>query len=308
MKIVYEQHNFRRKTLKIIEAANEILAEYSAQGLVLTVRQLFYQFVARDLLSNTKHSYDLVDRTINLGRMAGLIDWRMLEDRTRGEHALSHWESVGDILTDCVSDFHVDIWRTQPRHVEVWIEKDALIGVIEGVCQKLDMTYFACKGYASVSAMWEAGQRLKEHIRAGQSVTILYFGDHDPSGIDMDRDIEKRLRVFIEHDFGPIGDMLEVRRLALTLDQVQRYGPPPNPVKEKSSDPDKKGGDNRAKKYVEEFGKECWELDALPPEVIVDLIEAEVLALRDDDAWQAALDRQEAGRERLRAIADAEAQ
>jgi len=154
----------------------------------------------------------------------------------------------------CARQFRIDKWATQPRRIEVWIEKDALVGVIEGVCTELDVPYFSCRGYTSQSEMWVGAQRLAAHWRkAKQNPLILHFGDHDPSGIDMTRDIQARLQEF---SFGTAGHPLELRRLALNMDQVELYGPPPNPAKLT---------DSRCEAYMEEHGNESWELDALEP-------------------------------------------
>ena len=166
----------------------------------------------------------------------------------------------------------MDKWASQPVHLEVWIEKDALIGVIEGVCVENDVPYLACRGYASASEIWRAGhQRFKPKVEAKKKCIVIYLGDHDPSGIDMTRDIQDRLNIFT----GKPGSV-EVKRLALNMDQVDEFNPPPNPTKLT---------DSRSTGYIEEFGMECWELDALDPIVIRDLIEAQIHDNRNDDLW-----------------------
>jgi hypothetical protein len=85
----------------------------------------------------------------------------------------------------------LDTRRNQEYYIEVWIEKDALLGILETICKKLDVPYFSCRGYVSQSSMWEAAQRFRENDREG---ILLHLGDHDPSGIDMSRDIQERLK------------------------------------------------------------------------------------------------------------------
>jgi len=171
--------------------------------------------------------------------------------------------------------------------VEVWIEKDALVGVFERVSQELDIGLFSCRGYTSQSEMWVAAQRLRRYEQAGQEVVILHFGDHDPSGLDMTRDITDRLALF--------GANLDVRRLALTMDQVREYNPPPNPAKET---------DSRFTAYIQEYGDESWELDALPPDVLADLVRAEVDTLKDLDRWNAATSLEKSHKQTLAAVAE----
>ena len=157
------------------------------------------------------------------GRLAGLIDWNRIVDRTRNLEGNSHWGNPGEIMRSAAHSFRLDKWANQPYRVECWIEKDALRGVIAGVCNELDIPHFSCRGYTSISEMWVAARRLQHWIARGQTPVILHLGDHDPSGVDMTRDIFDRLQTFMGG--------AEVKRLALNWDQVEMYNPPPNPAK-----------------------------------------------------------------------------
>lgn len=129
--------------------------------------------------------------------------------------------------------------------------------------------------------------RLIEYCEEGHDPVILHLGDHDPSGIDMTRDIRDRLTLFMRShgQFPP-----EVNRIALTMAQIQQYSPPPNPTKLT---------DSRAKDYLVMYGSDSWELDALDPVMMADLIRDEVEALRDDVLWQQRVDEEEEGRDLL---------
>ena len=280
--ICYVPKSFRPDTQTRINQANEIIAEYQAQSFKLTLRQLYYQFVSRDLISNTVQSYKSLGDVVNDGRLAGLIDWDAIEDRTRNLRSSPHWSSPRSIVRACADQFAVDLWATQENYVECWIEKDALVGVIEGICTELDVPYFACRGYTSQSEMWGAAQRLIEREKASKKTTIIHLGDHDPSGIDMTRDIQERLELF--------GSTAVIHRIALVYDQIEQYNPPPNPAKTT---------DARYRSYADRFGEESWELDALEPSVIVDLIREAVRDRIDWDAWEEALQRQKTGRDQL---------
>lgn len=271
MKQQFVEFNLRDGSLRAIETANQIIAQYRAQGYQLTLRQLYYQHVARDLIANTERSYKNLGELINKGRLAGLIDWDAIEDRTRNLRGLSHWTSPSSIIRSAYHSFRVDKWENQPNRVEVWVEKDALVGILQRVCDRHDVSYFSCRGYVSQSEMFAAAQRLNGYIQDGQDVVILHLGDHDPSGIDMTRDIRDRLNLFMEGMEG------EINRLALNWEQIELYSPPPNPAKTT---------DARFNGYAEEYGTESWELDALEPSVIEELIEEHILAYRDDDLWQ----------------------
>jgi len=281
-KIKYIHKNLGAPKLAVISKANEIIEEYRRQGFELTLRQLYYQFVARDLIPNNQKEYDNLGAAIADGRMCGLVDWEAIIDRTRNLKSVAHWTDPAEIMDVVAKQFRVDKWDNQPFRPEVWIEKDAVAGVIEGVCEELDVPYFSCRGYTSLSEMWAGAMRMKHHIRDGQTPIILHFGDHDPSGKDMTRDITDRLKTFMGG--------LEVRRLALNFDQIEQYDPPPNPTKLT---------DSRAPAYVAEFGHESWELDALEPRVIVQLVRDAIMSFRDPDKWEERVDSEDKDRELL---------
>ena len=287
-RIQYEEWSPRGQSRELVRVAREIIREYADQDLVLTLRQLYYQFVARDLIPNSQKSYNRLGNVVSKARRAGLIDWEAIEDRTREFRSVTHWESPQEILTACASSYRIDKWAKQSVVPEVWVEKEALVGVFERVCRELDVMWFACRGYASDSSMWRAGRRVRERARRGVKTVILHFGDHDPSGVDMTRDI--RERVFLFADLADVDDFaeyrayddwpedeLEVRRVALNMDQIRTHRPPPNPAKL---------SDARAQGYIERFGRQSWELDALEPRVLQDLVRQEILSLRDDGPYE----------------------
>ena len=292
-KIAYIEKKFQRSSMEVIDWANEIVEEYRAQGFVLTLRQLYYQYVSRGLMPNTDPAYERLGRIINKARLAGYIDWEAIEDRTRTRRTNPHWVEPSDILHGCARQFAVDKWEGQPKRPEVFIEKAALAGVISGICQEMDVGYLACIGYVSQSEMWRQAQRMKEYAEADIEPIVLHLGDHDPSGIDMTRDIQERLGLLS----GGWIHRSDIRRIALNMDQIEEYNPPPNPAKV---------SDSRFESYLREYGAESWELDALEPQVIVDLIRQNVLNLRDDGLWWKRVALEEEGRQHLREIAESE--
>ncbi len=281
MKQQFIKKRFNKKSAEIIAQANEIIEEYKKQHLILTIRQLYYQFVGRGLLENTQPNYKRIVNIINDARLAGLVDWRAIEDRTRNVETVGTWENPASIVESCVSCYKTDKWLNQEYHVEVWIEKEALTGVIAQICNQVEVPYFACRGYVSQSEMYASAQRLA-HL--DKPVIVLHLGDHDPSGIDMTRDNEDRLQLLSHHA------NIEVKRIALNMNQIKKYSPPPNPTKLT---------DSRAVPYMEQFGKSSWELDALSPTVIRNLIKKEVAQYRDDDIWAEDVAAQEEDRESL---------
>lgn len=319
MKLRYKAWNPGADALGVIEQANSICQGYAADGYDLTLRQLYYQFVARGIVPNNMQSYNRLGSIVNQARLAGLMDWDHIVDRTRSLSGAEHFAHPKDAVLKAARKFSLDLWANQPVRIEVWVEKEALAGVVGRVARRNDVDYFSCRGYVSQSELWSAGQRVLSYIERGQRVVILHLGDHDPSGIDMTRDIEERLDLFVTRDFhrahiealGSRTNMgalrtamnrtageapaVEVRRIALNMDQVRQYDPPPNPAKVT---------DSRARSYIEQYGEESWELDALEPQVLDALIERHILVERDDDRWEVAVDEEERARGDMVAIAE----
>ena len=303
-KICYVSKRFQSSTLDIIRDANRIIVVYQEQGYVLTLRQLYYRFIAQDLFpdswidpvynakhglppdtKNTVKNYKRLGSIVNDGRLAGLIDWDAIEDRTRNLESNAHWASPGQIVRACAQQFRLDLWSDQDYYVEVWLEKEALVGVIESICTDLDVAYFACRGYPSQSEMHSAALRFIEHEDAGRETIIFHLGDHDPSGIDMTRDIQSRMEMF--------GSMVDVRRIALNMDQIKQYDPPPNPAKTT---------DARYEGYCRIYGDDSWELDALEPEVLNNLIEEHVGDVIDWERRDARIEKQDTARHELNTV------
>lgn len=294
-KIAYQKFRFHGGTLAMIEKANEIIASYQAQGFDLTLRQLYYQFVARDIIPNRQKEYTRLASIVNDARLAGLIDWSAIVDRTRNLQKLSAWNSPSEILDAVANQYHINLWEGQEYQVEVWIEKDALAGILDSVCPELDVPYFSCRGYTSQSEMWSAAQRMIQRWRKHRQKTLVFhFGDHDPSGIDMTRDISDRITMFTEyHVLSP--SIFEMKRLALNMAQIEEYNPPPNPAKVT---------DSRFLEYQRLHGDESWELDALEPTVLADLIRNNVEEYVDRAMMDERIAERQTSRDQLALLAD----
>lgn len=295
-RIRYEDMKLSKDKLAMIEKANKVITAYREKGLDLTLRQVYYQFVARDWFpeswadpktgsTNNMKSYKRLGDAIADGRLCGLIDWNAIVDRTREVRLNAHWKGPQDIVEACAAQFQIDKWARQGNYIECWVEKDALIGVLEAACKPLDVPYYSCRGYNSASEIWNAGhKRLKPRVQDGKQCIIIYMGDHDPSGIDMTADVGNRLRQFSG------SDEIVVERIALNRDQIDEYDPPENPTKMT---------DSRAEKYVAEHGESCWELDALDPTILIDLIREKIIEYREEDLWQEALEEEREHRRNL---------
>ena len=301
MKICYVEKNFAASSMAIIDKANEILEEYAEQGFTLTLRQLYYQFVARALIANKQSEYKRLGSIVNDARLAGIMDWEFITDRTRSLNSPTFWNSPKSIVEACAEQYDIDMWEHQDVRPEVWVEKDALIDVVGQGCNPYNVPHFSCRGYTSQSSIFEAAERITDHLQGGYGVTIFHLGDHDPSGIDMTRDIIARLRLMVEGnllqegcDFADV-EPFKVHRIALTRQQIDEQKPPPNPAKVT---------DSRFEAYREKHGGDSWELDALEPSYIVNLIDGEIQDLIDGKKWIDAEKKRDEGRGRIAEVAD----
>jgi len=320
-RIKYQDKKLSADKLAVIRQANVICADYQAQGYDLTLRQLYYQFVARDLIPNRQSEYKRLGAIINDARLGGLLDWDYIVDRTRNVRSMATWGDPSDIISASARQFRIDKWEHQPTRVEVWIEKDALVGVIEGGCNANQVSFFSCRGYTSQSEVWGAAQRLGEYLKAGQDVIILHLGDHDPSGIDMTRDIRDRLEMFLDKDLSLLAveehrEWLEAafeRTDTSTAKEMKEKDPATyreftdkvnatygsygsltvdrialNMAQIDQYDPPPnpaKITDSRATSYIATYGTDSWELDALEPTVLGALIQDSIDEAKDPDRW-----------------------
>lgn len=287
MREVFDDIRLQVKTLVKLKQANAILKEYHDAGYIVSLRQLFYQFVARGLLENTYNEYKALGECLVTGRNCGVVDWDYMEDRVRNLTTPFAAENSFDMMRMSCDWFQMNPWLTQDTQVEVWVEKDAVFGVVHPICEEFRVPHFAGRGYVSVSELYSAGQRFSQFLAQGQTPIVLYLGDHDPSGINMADDLRGRIEKYTR-------EPVEVRRIALTMEQVERYNPPPNRTKEK---------DSRTAAYVAEFGtRECWELDALNPQDMVQLIREQITQFIEPEAWEVHFERERAEGDKLKQV------
>lgn len=289
MKEYFKNKKFGPDRLAMLELVNNILDEYEGLGFDLDLRQLYYQMVARGHIENSQRSYKRIGSLVGEGRLAGMIDWDMITDRNRQTIYYANWPSPAARIRSAAATFRIDRWEDQPCHVEVVVEKNALSGVLRPVCNSLDIRFMAAKGYPSASILYQMSKRLNDMAGRDKEIWILHLGDHDPSGIDMTRDLEDRLWLFaFDAD-------INVNRLALNMDQVERLRPPENPAKMT---------DTRFKAYLAEFGQSSWELDAIDPVELASIVTDAVINLRDDKLWDAAVAREDKWRRELMDLAN----
>jgi hypothetical protein len=298
VKITYEEKRFNRVGQSVLDTSDAICDEYARQGYRLTLRGLYYQLVRRDLFpdawidpvlqtKNHQGNYDKLGKLISNGRIAGKIDWAHITDTTRvPSGGDGGYANPAQIVETTADGYYIPKWTGQPEYVEVWVEKEALADVIQQAANRWDVGSLACKGYLSQSAMHDAAQRFRRMERAGKTCTIIHLGDHDPSGIDMTRDIQDRMALFRSG--------VKVDRIALNMDQITD-DLPPSPAKIT---------DSRSSDYIEQFGEDSWELDALEPAVLDGLIERAILEHLDTDMREARIAQEEQDKLVLRALSE----
>ena len=302
MKIKFREVRLNKANKERLEAINEIIIEYQEEGYKLTLRQLYYQLVSRDVIPNKQSEYSKLSTLLKEGRMGGIVDWDAIEDRLRQPSSPSSWDTPQDAMESLIRQYKLPRMEGQQNYIEVWVEKDALSGVLKRVTEKYHIPILVNRGYSSASAMFDAYNRFKDGLTEIQdtfedgvdaNVIIFYLGDFDPSGMDMIRDVEDRIREFANRDFESFP--LKVIPIALTKTQIKKYNPPPNPAKR--TDP-------RAKAFIKEHGATSWEVDALPPNVLNKLLEDEIRRHIDTDKYKEIVSREIADKDRLEELKD----
>jgi hypothetical protein len=275
MKEKFREPNLSSKKLEQLQIVNNILEDYKSQGYVLTLRQCYYQLVSKGIIPNDDKEYKKLGDLLTEGRMCGLIDWSMIEDRVRHPQ-IPYWVTgTKDAIRDTINQYRIDLQKGQENYIEVWIEKDALSSVFYNVTEKYHINLMVNRGYSSISAMYKAARRFKSKLSQNMNPIILYFGDHDPSGLDMIRDVRERL--------SEMQIKVEVTPIALNMQQIEDFNPPPNPAK--ITDP-------RAKWYIETYGDISYELDALPPYELENLVGTAIEVRIDIDKYNERIEQQ----------------
>lgn len=263
MKEKFIDWNPSSKTLVLLNDIAEVLKEYADMNIRLTLRQLYYQLVTKNIIANRKEEYSKLSSTLTNARLSGLVDWNAIEDRVRHPERHAQWDSIQDLVDSAVWSYRSPRWDRQENYVELWCEKDALHSIIQPITDDLHVTLMVNRGYSSSSAMYDSAKRFLAQQRKAQR-EILYLGDFDPSGEDMVRDIDERMRMFGVH--------VKVHKIALTIEQVRKYNLPPNPAK--ITDP-------RAGDFISRYGDKSFEVDALPPQVLMEVVREAIEDLMD---------------------------
>jgi hypothetical protein len=244
------------KTQALIDEAASILDA----GWPMTVRQVYYQLVSRQVIENNRGRYQAVCDALVAARREGLIPWKWIEDRLRQPRHVAMWAGLADFAVDLMDAYRRDVWASQDGYLECWLEKDALSGIFADALHPYGVTLNVGRGYDGWASIRNAADRYGD----GAGVTVLYCGDFDPSGEDMVRSLRERLA-----DLGSEPDIVKV---ALTYDDISRYQLPPDFTK---------ASDTRSAAFVARFGDVAVELDALPADVLRQRLRTEVESRMD---------------------------
>jgi hypothetical protein len=272
-----------------------IVNTYMDQGITLTNRQLYYQLVANDIIPNSQETYKRICTFLTDARYGGYIDWEAIEDRGRVPKKHPEWDNVKELVESAVHSYRLPRWKDQEYYVELYCEKQAMESILKPIADKYHIYFGYNKGYSSASTMYDLAQRIKEQINNDKKCVILYLGDHDPSGLDMVRDIRERISEFLTEGDESVEPNFTIEPLALNMKQIAQYNPPPNPAK--ITDP-------RAKGYIEEFGNISWELDSLKPEVLIRITEIGIKEHLDQDLYEEIIMREKREIQKLRKYAE----
>lgn len=291
MKIAYRKIALSKANKERLTQINTIIEEYRANDYILTLRQLYYQLVSRGIIANQLSEYAKLSTLLKEGRMSGIVDWAAIEDRLRVPEKPASWSSPKQIMNSVIYSYALPRQKDQYNYMEVWVEKDALSGVLSRVTEPYHIPIMVNRGYSSATAMHDAFKRFQNAANEGQSIKLIYVGDYDPSGLNMIDDIKKRIKEFDADD----ELNFEIIPIALTRQQIDQYAPPPNPAKK--SDP-------RAKKFIKAFGTQSWEVDALRPEVLNQILEDAIDMFLDRDIYLEILEEEKKDIERLEKLKD----
>ncbi len=242
------RHN---RTNQLIASALEILSAYHP----MTVRQIYYQLVSRLVIKNNRAEYQAVSKALVQARREGLIPWEWIEDRLRQPRIVSMWDDLSKFADTAVKAYRRNIWASQSTYLEVWLEKDALSGLFDEVLRPYGVTLNVGRGYDG----WDSIHNASCRFGRGEDMTILYYGDLDPSGEDMVRSLRERLAT--------LGSNPEIIKCALNPEDVKNFNLPPAFAKQT---------DTRRAGYVATFGDICVELDALPAAALQERLKTDI--------------------------------
>ena len=303
LKITYKVEEDGSKIKKVWESDQRelilnilrIVEDYQNQNIIQTLRGYYYDLVSEGLIPNAIEIYKRIGKLISDLRYSGHIDWKAMEDRARKKDMASQWENVADLMNSAVHSYRLPRWENQNKYIELFTEKDTMYSRLAPLTKKYHIPLCINRGYASSSVIYDLSKRILDKLEYRKQIVLLYVGDHDPSGLDMINDIEKRLTEFLEDGRDYYDPDFKIIHVALTKDQIEKYKLPPNPAK--VSDP-------RAKWYMMKHGNISWEVDAMKPQIMREIVEQEILKHVDMKKYNSIIKKENIQKEDLKQLAD----
>lgn len=291
---------------ELIDISKEILQEYDGK---ITLRQLYYRLVAKQFIENTQQAYKRVLGAMKDARVKTReIPFDTFEDKTRDftgdnerwfnspetmfEYRRETYESAEETFNDSAKNYNLPKWHGQPNYVEVWCEKDALENVFLPVCTEQRITFGTARGCASISWLYEAAQRFEAVTDEADidNIIVLAYTDNDPTGWQIFESFENYLYNVFQLD------NVEVRRMALTTEQIEELDIPTDFAKP---------SDSRSKKWVAKHGaKAVAELDAIEPRTLAEIVKNDILEVWDTNAGNKRAETIKEGRENIQKMID----
>lgn len=242
----------QKQSLELLDQVQKIIASYD---FALTLRQIYYQLVAKQIIPNKQSYYHKLSRLCVMGRDEEILSEEGFADRLREIDKLSSWLDLNNFMDTVKNSYCKDKWQNQDSYLEIWTEKDALRSVITGITYKYDVILMVARGQLSRTEIYRTAKRYK--AQSDKKCYLYYCGDFDPSGLSIYNSIKERLDNF--------GIFINYERIALTEEQIKKYKLPSDPAKQ--SDPN-------YNKFVNLYGSDMVvELDSLPPDVLRNIIE-----------------------------------
>ena len=257
----------RRRTREEMDALRAALVGIAMANQPASVRQLYYLAVSDGLIPKTEAAYLTVARLLADARETGALPWKTIVDHTRAVHKLSTFNGIRDVMRAAQGSYRRAMWSTQADRVEVWLEKRTLLGPLMELSEEFDVGLFPCGGYPSRTFLHDAAEDAAiSWERKGQGTVLFYLGDHDPSGVDIERSVRAGFARYA------MTAGVSLTRLAVTEEQIAAMSLPLRPTKTT---------DSRARS----FRGGSVEVEAIPPDTLRAMVKDAITSCIDPQAW-----------------------
>jgi hypothetical protein len=240
-----------RATKAEVKERRDVFYDIVAEMQPMTVRQVFYQATVRGIIEKTGAGYTKVQTDLVLMRRDGTLPYGWIADNTRWQRRPTTYDGIEEALNETARLYRKSLWNDADAYVEIWLEKDALSGVVYPITSKYDVPLMVARGYASLSFLHSAAEYINE---LDVPAYIYHLGDYDPSGVNAGEKIEETLR-----ELAPDAE-IHFERLAVSPEQIDQWRLPSRPTK---------SSDTRSRN----FGDVSVELDAIPPDYLREMVE-----------------------------------